>query len=188
MIKFKIVIKKLSQNGSLKIRKSLSCGKKKETAKLCIFGVPKKWPDQARKTRVPNTPKDETTPNPERFVSHTCVSHTFHTNLPLLGETPRLFRSTMERSIHRRCPRNDATQRNISIFGTSTAWGAFAATHTHVAAAAPQAVSCRFAPTVFSSCVAVSVPSKPLGGCVPARKMPKCTTETPIVADPCQTP
>lgn len=75
MIKFKIMIKKLSQNGSLKIRKSQSCGKKKETTKLCIFGVPKKWPDQARKTRVPNTPKDETTPNPERFVSHTCVSH-----------------------------------------------------------------------------------------------------------------
>ena len=74
MIKFKTMIKKLPQNGSLKIRKSQSCGRKKETAKLCIFGVPKKWPDQARKTRVPNTPKDETTPNPERFVSHTCVT------------------------------------------------------------------------------------------------------------------
>ena len=86
-----------------------------------------------------------------KLRSPTSFGHTFHTNLPLLGETPRLFRSTMERSIHRRCPRNDATQRNISIFGTSTAWGAFATTHTHVAAAAPQAMSCRYTPTVRSN-------------------------------------
>ena len=68
----------------------------KENGQLMHFWDPQKVARPGPEdTSAKYTKGRNITPNPERFVSHTCVSHTFDTNLPLLGETPRLFRASI---------------------------------------------------------------------------------------------